>query len=112
MEVRKIYVSHIGISDLPIEHPQKRLVFYTTTQKDEEQGIFFVRFSTTEFKQGFIEKLIQDGKCVKLNKTIPITKGKMIWLTQEGNVCLGENSDNNQNFEFLFKYQELIQARV
>jgi hypothetical protein len=106
------YVSYIGIANPPLDHPQKRLVFYTTTKENEQQGIFFVRFSPTQFKKDFIEKLVEEGKAIKLNNTIPITKGKMIWLTQEGNICVGENSENNQNFEFLFTQKDLIEARV
>lgn len=106
------YVSYIGITDLPVDHPQKRLVFYTTTQKDESQDVFFVRFSPNPFKKGFIEKLVQEGRAIKLINPIPIAKGKMIWLTQDGKICIGENSENNQNFEFLFTQKDLIEAKV
>lgn len=112
METKEMYVTHIGIAEPPVDHPQKRLVFYTTTKENEEKGIFFVRFSSTQFKAGFIEKLVEEKRAIKLNTPVPILKGKMIWLTQEGNICVGENSENNQNFEFLFTQKDLVEARV
>ncbi|AHB41277.1 TPA: hypothetical protein DIC40_03915 [Patescibacteria group bacterium] len=105
------YVTHIAVTDIPMES-NKKLVFYTTNQKNEEKGKIFVRFNPVAFEKAFIEHLMQQGKAIKLDSSIPISKGKTLWLNTDGNVYLGEITENNKNLVFCFNYQEVIQARV
>ena len=106
------YVTHIGICDLPTE-PRKRLVFYTQTEQSRKNEFFFIRFNKdTASKKKFINKIINNGKLVALKEPIKIEKEQMLWHDREGNVLLGNNMDSKQDLKFLFKYDELLEARV
>lgn len=103
------YVTHIGVTEIPEDENKKRLVFYTTNQEKQKEGIFFVRFSPATFTKKRLDEAIQQKRTIELKEPIPLSWGQMLWLDSKGIVYKGSNSETNLYMQFLFTYKKLLE---
>ena len=102
---RKHFVQYI-VPDNPSKISVKRMQYYVNFSKDPDTFYFNTEVARTEYKKEKLEKLVEEGKLIKLPNPVTLPYIKDLFLTADNTIIMAIAWDSEKGQKLVHAFRD------